>query len=205
MNVKRRYSSTARRRQALETRRRLLESARRRFAAQGFADTTIQQIAQDAGVSVQTFYAVHGSKRAVLHALLDEMEAQADVSALRSALVSHAGDADEQLRLIVDFNVTMFHEARDILAVLRRAGAEAEPEVVQREGDDRRRSGQRAVVEEWARLGALGPGRDPVEAADVLWAMTGPEVYDLFVQERGWEPERFRDWLLTALRRDLFS
>ena len=41
-------------------------------------------------------------------------------------------------------------------------------------------------------------------SAHVLWAMTGPEVYDLFVRERGWEPERGRDRWLRALRRDLF-
>jgi len=52
------------------------------FAEQGYAATTIESIARDAGLAVQTFYATFGSKRSVLFALLDEMEDAADIHGL---------------------------------------------------------------------------------------------------------------------------
>ena len=61
MSTDRPYRSTLREERARETRLRIRKSARRLFAARGFAETTIAQIAKDAGVAPQTVYAVFGS------------------------------------------------------------------------------------------------------------------------------------------------
>ena len=53
-NVKRPYRSPRRREQAEETRRRILAAARRLFVARGYGGTTMETIADDAGVAVQT-------------------------------------------------------------------------------------------------------------------------------------------------------
>jgi AcrR family transcriptional regulator len=205
MNVKRSYSSSVRREQAAATRQRLLDCARELFGRQGYSATTIREIADSAGVSVQTFYAVHGSKRQVLLALLDEMEAQAELPALRQALEGSAHEPAEQLRLIVDFNVSMFHQASDILEIVRGAGTEADPGAMSRVGDARRRAGQRAIVEHWADLEALRAGLEVDEAADVLWALSGPESFHLFVDELRWSTQRYRDWLRSTLHRELLT
>ena len=52
----RRYNSTRRRQQAQQNRHAVLAAARQRFLAQGYAATTIAEIARDAGVSVETVY-----------------------------------------------------------------------------------------------------------------------------------------------------
>lgn len=203
--VKRSYDSPQRRQQAEATRRRLAASARKLFARSGYAATSIESIANDAGVAVQTFYAVYGSKRAVLLALLDEVEREADLPALRDRLQESASEPPRQLRLLVDFNVRLFQGAADILEGLRSAGsADADLAAVWREGEDRRREGQAPLVRGWARSGALRPDLSENEAADVLWALTGPDTYRLYVRERGWAVSRYAEWLSCALERLLF-
>ena len=56
------------RRQAMadQTRRDILHTARELFARQGYAATSVTDIAREAGVAVQTIYARLGSKRGML-------------------------------------------------------------------------------------------------------------------------------------------
>ncbi|HEX7051283.1 MAG TPA: TetR/AcrR family transcriptional regulator [Longimicrobiales bacterium] len=195
-----------RRQQAEATRRALAAAARRLFAERGYAATTIEEIAREAGVAVQTFYAVYGSKRGVLFALLDAIEADADLAGYLESLREAAGDPWRQLERIVDFNVRLFDGAADVLRTVRQAGsAEVDPASVWREGEERRRLGQVELVRDWAERGVLRPGLPESEAADVLWALTGPDVYRLFVDERGWPAARYRGWLTRTLASLLFG
>ncbi|MFW5925323.1 MAG: TetR family transcriptional regulator [Myxococcota bacterium] len=52
--------------QKVRTRRRLLEAARHTFAEQGYARTTITDLARGAGVATGTFYVHFESKEAVV-------------------------------------------------------------------------------------------------------------------------------------------
>src|SRR5512141_3370409 len=60
---------TLREERAAVTRRRILDAARRRFFEDGYAATTLKAVAAEAGVAVQTVYAVFGSKAAILDEL----------------------------------------------------------------------------------------------------------------------------------------
>ena len=71
MSVKRSYSSAKREAQARDTRRSILDAAHELFVASGYAATTIQAIAERAGVAVQTVYAVFGNKRELLRQLIE--------------------------------------------------------------------------------------------------------------------------------------
>ena len=72
MAVKRRaYTSDKRRAQARQTRRSILDAAARALCARGYAATSLQAIAEHAGVAVQTVYAVFGSKRELLRELIE--------------------------------------------------------------------------------------------------------------------------------------
>ena len=199
------YVSPRRKERAAETRRRLAQSARRLFHDHGYAATTIAEIADEAGLAVQTFYAVYGSKRAVLSALIDQMEEKAELPRLVEALAA-TPYAQEQLTLIVDFTVRLFDRGADVLETLRSA-ASAEPDLVAayKEGDARRRRDQRRLVQGWATRRALRHGLSEREAADVLWAMTSAELYRLFVTENGWSTRRLGDWLIRVLTHLLFG
>ena len=84
---KRSYHSPIRLRQAEETRQLILSAARRLFASSGYACTTLEAIAEAAGVSPKTVSAVIGSKRAMLAELVNP-----------DAFSSHVQRLLEQLR-----------------------------------------------------------------------------------------------------------
>ena len=67
----RRYTSPKRQEQARATRRAIVEAARALFLARGYAGTTIDAVAGEAGVAVQTVYAAFGSKAQILKTVLD--------------------------------------------------------------------------------------------------------------------------------------
>ena len=202
--VKRRYHSPKRERQAQQTREQIVEAARRLFASDGFANTTVESIAREAGVSVQTVYASVGSKRGIVLALLDWMEVEGGNEELRRELEA-SKDPRRQLRAIVRFNRQLFERGEDVLKVVMVARADPDVGAFGREGEVRRREGQAVWVREWAEAGVLRPNLDEGEAADILWALTGPELYWLFVVDCGWPGSRFETWLFETLETRLFG
>lgn len=204
-DVKRRYDSTRRRDAAARTRVRMLGAARGQFAERGYAAATVEAIADAAGVSPQTFYTAFGSKRGVLFALLDEMSAAADPATLASALAS-APESERQLALLVDYRLRLYAGSFDVLTAVRAAGAQ-DPDVaaVWSEGEARRRRNQQQLLSGWHARGDLRPDVTRRRADDILWALTGPDVYRLFVVERRWSRERFRDWLVDLLASELLD
>src|ERR1700756_327095 len=63
--------TTKRAEQARATRRRIIGGARQLFLGQGYAATTLDQVAAAAGVAVQTVYFHFGNKRTVLKEVMD--------------------------------------------------------------------------------------------------------------------------------------
>jgi AcrR family transcriptional regulator len=202
--VKRRYHSPKRERQARQTREQIVEAARRLFARDGFTKTTVEAIAREAGVSAQTVYASVGSKRAIVLALLDRLEAEGGNEELRRELGS-TKDPRRQLRAIVSFNRRLFERGRDVLDVVMATRADPDVEAFGRAGEARRREGQARWVRAWAEDGVLRPNLDEGEAADVLWALTGPELYWLFAVNSNWPGLRFEEWLFGTLEWQLFG
>src|SRR5438093_8395626 len=67
----RRYSSTVRDEQAARTRSRILDAAGELFLERGYGRTTVQDLAERAGVARDTVHAIFGGKARVLTALID--------------------------------------------------------------------------------------------------------------------------------------
>ena len=82
---------------ALQTRREILETARALFAERGYAATSVTDIAEQAGVAVQTIYARLGSKHGIVVALLDLIDEEAGV-AEAAAEVATAATPEQALR-----------------------------------------------------------------------------------------------------------
>jgi AcrR family transcriptional regulator len=202
--VKRPYHSPKRERQARQTREQIVGAARRLFARDGFAKTTVEAIAREAGVSAQTVYASVGSKRGIVLALLDRMEIEGGNEELRRELAA-TRDPRWQLRAIVRFNRRLFERGRDVLDVVMATRADADVEAFGRAGEARRREGQARWVRAWAEAGVLRPDLDEGAAADVLWALTGPELYWLFAVNSGWSGSKFEEWLFGTLESQLFG
>jgi len=204
-DVKRSYRSPRRAAQARQTRQRIVDAARRLWVQRGFGSTTIEAIASEAQVSVQTIYGAFGSKAAILIALLGQLEAAAGGDTLLAELRAAAG-ARAQLTIIARFNRRLFEAGADVVAIALGSVA-TDPDVAAwaAEGDRRRRQGQAQLVGGWQATGALKPGLGTSEAADVLYTLTSPEVYLLLVRTSGWEPERYESWIDETLARILLE
>jgi TetR/AcrR family transcriptional regulator, regulator of autoinduction and epiphytic fitness len=200
----RKYNAPRRRTKAEANRRSVLEAARGLFVTSGFSQTTIETIASAAGVSQQTVYAVFGSKAALLLALLDDLERSVDAVGY-AASIDAAGDAGEQLRLIVEFHCELFERGLDLIELARRSSADPSVGQFVEEGHRRRRGACERWVARWRRQRVLRPDLDARTAADLLWVHCGPDVYAAFVLGCGWERPRIETWLVERLRTSLLA
>lgn len=51
----------------------------------------------------------------------------------------------------------------------------------------------------------LRPELNARTARDILWTLTGSDVYRMLVRERGWSSQKYQDWLADTLVRSLLS
>ena len=65
-SLKRKYDSTRRQALAEATKIKIAEAARNLFFKRGYVGTTIEEVANEAGVSKETVYAVFGNKPGIL-------------------------------------------------------------------------------------------------------------------------------------------
>jgi AcrR family transcriptional regulator len=111
-----------RQRQALETRRRIAAAARRVFAGGGYAATSIEQVAREAGVAVRTVYAAFGGKKQILAAICDGWLAESGVQEV-GAQVMREPDARRRLALIAHLNRRQWERGQDVVPMLEAAAA----------------------------------------------------------------------------------
>jgi len=160
-----------------QTRRDILQTARDLFARQGYAATSVTDIAREAGVAVQTIYARLGSKRGMLMALIDLIDQEADVGALTAGIraASTPGDA-----LAAEVRLTRVFQERcgDTIGALFAAAA-VEPDLAAAvaEGQRRHRDGARLAVARIAELGGLRENLAPERAAALIAIATTHEAW----------------------------
>jgi AcrR family transcriptional regulator len=208
---RRRYDTTRRQAQAAQTRQDILGAAHRLFLEGGYAGTTLAAIAQSAGVVVETIYRAYGSKaelfKAVVRAAVAGGAGRAQVPVeQRPAIAAVIAETDphRQLERYAATQPGIHARAGPLLRVLVGAAA-ADPELAelwaQLEGE--RLDGLGRFARLLADRGVLRPGLAAEEARDLLWTLDSLAVHDLLVLQRGWSPERYRDWLAAALAREL--
>lgn len=206
-----RQSFPKREARARQTRLDVLAAAGRRFVAQGYGSTTLQTIADDAGVAVQTVYAVFGNKRTLLKELLDVAIAGDDEQVAVNQrtwmhAVFNAPTAGERLRAYAAAVRMIQERAGDLFGVLELA-ASVDLDLVDlaRETDERRRNGARSVIESVASVGRLRPGLTEDEAVDVLWLLNGSTVFRNLVRHSGWSLDAYEAWLASAMAEQLLA
>ncbi|MFE3456137.1 TetR/AcrR family transcriptional regulator [Nocardiopsis aegyptia] len=191
------------------TRARVAAAATRLFTAHGYAATSIQAVAREAGVATQTVYYAFGTKPAVLKEALDQAVAgDADPVAtldrpwVRAALA--APDAHTQVRLQVEGTREVMERVAPLAEVVR-AAAGSVPELAElwRTNTEQRRTVQAVFARALADRGVLRPGLEVPEAADTALALLSPEVFTLFTVHSGWTAERWSLWARDAVLRQL--
>jgi AcrR family transcriptional regulator len=192
-----------------QTRRRILQAAYELFVAQGYGATTLQGIAGRAGVAVQTIYFAFGNKPSLLKELVDVTIAGDDEpipTMQRPWFLDALGasTAEAQLRAHVRGTCDVIQRVAPIMDVLRAAGAQ-DPSLAsmwQQDSDPRfevQTAAARSLVAKPGARANLSVGH----AADLLFGLLSPELYLLFVRDRGWPPEGWEQWVYDTLHAQL--
>ena len=181
---KRTYDSSRRKRQAEQTRGEVLVAAMELFNTRGWAETTLADVAEAAGVAVETIYNGFRSKKQLVR---DAMEVAIVGDAEPVAFVEREpfrnlaeGTRAERLHAGMEIVADTHARSAGIWRALGEAAAgDEELEAWMREGDDRRRLDIVRSLERIFERPVSGP------MVDVLWVLYGPETYWTLVHDAG--------------------
>jgi AcrR family transcriptional regulator len=183
--AKRTYNSSRRKRQAEQTRADVLAAAADRFNETGWAGTTVADIAEAAGVAVETVYSGFGSKKALLRVAADaSLVGDADPIPLidRPEFAAMGeGPVEDRVRAGLGF-LADTHERTSGLwrAVEEAAQSDAEMRAWALEAEQRRRLDTRRALERIFERPIDGP------MFDTIWIVYGHEAYRKLVVENGY-------------------
>ena len=165
-----------------QTRREIVEAARRLFLRDGYVGTTINAIADEAGVAVQTIYNSIGTKAAVLSRLLDvTIVGDHEDRGLLDRVQARPGfddlDAGEIVRDLARMIADVANRIADVWQVVESAAAvDAEIAAIVARNDAQRFFG---------------------------YTMVGN--YRFLTDEQGWSSDRYRRWLAATLAHALLA
>jgi AcrR family transcriptional regulator len=205
------YDNTKRAEQAAATRRAILDSARQLFVHYGYAKTTVEQIAVQAGVAVDTIYASIGRKPALLRELVETA-----ISGRDHPIPARQREYVLQMKAAVDARVSIEIYAAAITEIQQRmapvfralrdaAVSDDSCAALWREISERRARNMRDLAAGLRSTGQLRLDLSDEQVADIIWSMNAAEYWDLLVIQRGWTPEQFRIWLTDAWTRLLLA
>lgn len=205
---RRRYDSTRRREAAEQTRSRILAVAAGLFASQGYAATSVSQIAAGAEVSVDTLYAAVGRKPRLLLAVHD-MELAGGTPGVEAGdrdyvrAVRAAPDAVAKIATYAEALADRLPRTVPLLQALRDAGR-TDPEChrVFTSVRERRAANMRLFAADLRATGELREDLDDEAVADLIWSMNDPDYYALLTS-RGRTPQQFADLVRDVWTRTL--
>ncbi|MCA1678500.1 MAG: TetR/AcrR family transcriptional regulator [Actinobacteria bacterium] len=183
--------------QAQMTKDRIVAAARKLMAERGWTGATIDAIADEAGVATPTVYAAFKNKRSIVEAMRDTMLRDAEIPELMQRAAAEP-DAATRLQLWAKLVRQQMQTSYDVISIHRQA-ARADPEFAteyRRVLDNRARAFAEFIE---GLQDALAPGIDTRTATDLLWALSTEELFRELVDERGWSPGRFEQWLARTL------
>jgi AcrR family transcriptional regulator len=187
------------------TREKVVEAARELFVTQGYGATSLQEVADRAGVAVQTIYFVFHNKRTLFKDVVDasiagdtEPVATMDREWFRAACAEPT--AAGQLRAHVRGTREILGRVAPIMSLIAAAAA-TDPEIAAQwpDGPDPRYTVHYAAAEALVGKPDARPGISVDMAADLLFGLLSPELYLIFVRDRGWSPDMWEEWARTTL------
>jgi TetR/AcrR family transcriptional regulator, regulator of autoinduction and epiphytic fitness len=200
----------SRKERALATRRNIVESATRLFIEDGYSETTMERVAESAGVAVQTVYYVFGTKG---HLLCDATEYIAAGAHDPDPVESRAWMVDalstplplRSLAIAVENGTDIYRRAAPLWPAMSAAAVTDEAVASYWEGVTvGRKAGMRRLVAHVAGHAGLAQGLDVETATDIMFTINSHATFQDLVIDSGWTVARFKEWLFTTLARQLF-
>ena len=207
--VKRPYRSPLREQAARRTRIQIRDAAARLFVQQGYALTTMRQIAESAEVSERTAYLVFPSKLDLFMEVIgiatagdDQPIPIAERPEFQSALSER--DGKKALGLLVSM-VTNFNErsATLVIAAHESAGADEALREAVKQGERAFARDATLIARALQAHGALHPDLGVEEATDILILLVSAQAHQVLRRDRKRSVARYQSTVLKALERAL--
>jgi AcrR family transcriptional regulator len=174
------------------------------FAEKGYLATSIEDIADEAGVARPTVFTAVGPKPTILRAVVDQALAgdAAQVPIAERDWWREAIDEADPERSIELHARNMCRIAASSAAVLRALEVAASIDADAAEVWERYQAQRRVGLAEFTRaLASKTKLRcDQATATDTLWMLT-PTAYLRLVDESGWTAPRYEAWLADLMKR----
>ncbi|MGI5131625.1 TetR/AcrR family transcriptional regulator [Pseudonocardia sp. CA-107938] len=198
----------ARREKSAQTRTRILDAAYALWCEHGYRATTMQDIADRAGVAVQTTYFSFRTKDSLLQAVHDRTVLGEDGQPpehqpwYTAAIAAPA--IDDAVATLVTGAAGILARVAPMLPVFESVSADPAGAVFRR-GEQLRRDSFGKLVTLLERTAPLRPGLSYAHAVDLLFVLLGPPLYRSLVIESGWAEHEWAAWVTATLLRDLFG
>lgn len=201
----------SRRDRAKATHWRIVKAAYRLFCAQGYAGTTMAQIAEAAGVAVQTVYFTFHTKPALLSraydfAVMGEEDPEIPERQAWYQAMTAEPDATQALRHFVT-GVGEITRRVTPLSIAAQVAADGDPDTARviDVHDGMQADAYREVVQLLTAKARLRAGLSLDRGTDLLLLYAGTDLYHFLVERRGWSHDEFLDWTVVTLADQLFG
>lgn len=202
---RRRYDSSGRRERARRLRRTVVTAAQELFEELGYSATTINAVAERAGVSPESIFKGFGSKAALVKAVFDVVIAGDDepvAIAERSDSEAIRAEPDVQRKIrMYAAGMAIRQQQSAKVQVMIRDGRRADETLdgIWNRLLEERLVGMTMLGRHLMESGQLRAGIELDEVRDVLWTYVAVELYELLVLGRGWALDRYAQWVARAI------
>jgi len=190
---------------ARATRRRIIDAAGQLFLTHGYAATMLDQVAERAGVAVQTVYFHYGNKRTLLKEALDVAAVGDDepVPLLDRPWLEELRNETDPTRMIalwVANGRSILQRIGPIMQVVRDA-AGTDPDLAAQWAINQQQtlSAHRTLAQLLADRDLLKPGMSLDDARDIIFTLNSIEVYWLLTSTCGWSLPHWEEWTVSTL------
>jgi AcrR family transcriptional regulator len=202
-HVKRIYDAPLRQQRAAATRSAIRVAAHELFLAQGFAATTMREIAARAGIGERTLYDAFNSKAALFDHLVgvaivgDELPTPvADRDEFHAALAER--DGCRAIALFAEYSTAILERAAALIVMAAESsGADADLRVFTDRGAAATRDNVVTFVDHLAAHDVLAG--DPERSVATVLTSVSPHTFELLRTQLGWTADGYRAWLEATL------
>ena len=184
-----------RQQQAEATRQRIADAAQVLFARDGYAVTSMESIAQAAGVATRTVYAAFGAKRAILNVICERWLERAGARELAGTVLA-AADPRSRLRGAATWLTTLYSTDFDVARIL---DAALDEDAETRDLLHAKLRGRNRVMDGLIASVSADLVIPLADAQAIYRAFAAVGVYGALVEDADWSPQRFEGWLADTL------
>lgn len=205
------YRSELRAHQAAATRQLVLDAATSLFVERGYAATSIDLIADTAGVSRSTVFSAAGGKPWLLKTAYDRAIVGDDeqVPMVQRPQIQRLFELTDPVQIVEGY-VAALSDAQQrvsrIYEVVRSAaGLDSEVRQLWTDISAQRLDGANIIATLLQKKRGLRERLTLAAARDLIWIYNDPGMHYALVEVRGWSQRRFHAWLLDTFKLQLLS